>query len=154
MLAPWAVKETAEPVVVKKQCAPKTWPCPVCARKGRRERKHTFRVRHLAHRRPCFWDVTVGVYKAKCSCCRTIMRKVNGRTVPVRKRVKYFTSTVEGLDPHADYTDAVRQKVVDLVVRDRLPNSLVIEHLREDFSLDISTGFIYPCLGRAKKGAA
>jgi hypothetical protein len=154
MLAPWAMEQNREPLIVRKHVAPRTWPCPVCGKKGRRERKHSFRVRHLAHKRPCFWDVTVGVYKAKCSCCRQIMRKVNGRIIPVRKRVRYFTSTVEGLGPHADYTDAVREKVVDLVVRDRLPNSLVIEHLKEDFELKISTGYIYLCLGWAKKKAA
>jgi hypothetical protein len=74
--------------------------------------------------------------------------------MPVRKRVRYFTSAVEGVAQGAEYTDAVRQKIVDLVVRDRLPNSLVIKHLREDFSLDVSVGFIYLCLDRAQKGAA
>jgi len=142
------------PLVQKKRCAPKKWPCPVCGKKGRRERERTYRVRHLAHKQVAFWEVTVGVYRAKCKCCRTVMREVNARAIPVRKRVRYFTSSVEGLDPHADYTDAVREKVVDLVVRDRLPNSLVIEHLEEDFSLHVSTGFIYLCLDWAKKGAA
>jgi hypothetical protein len=74
--------------------------------------------------------------------------------MPVRKRVKYFTSTVEGVAQGAEYTDAARDKVVDLVVRDRLPNSLVIKHLREDFSLEVSVGFIYLCLDRAQKRAA
>ena len=82
------------------------------------------------------------------------MRNANGHTIPVRKRVRYFTSTVEGLDPHAKFTDAVRRKVVDLVVRDRLPNSLVQEHLKEDFDLDISVGFVYLCLDWAKRRAA
>ena len=52
--APRAVKQKSEPVVVKKRCAPRTWPCPVCGRKGRRERERTLRVRHLAHKRPAF----------------------------------------------------------------------------------------------------
>ncbi len=156
MLSPSALEadKNAKPLVVRKRVAPRTWPCPVCGKKGRRERKRTYLVRDLAHKRPCFWEVTVGVYRAKCRCRRQVMRSVNGSTIPVRKRVRYFTSTVEGLDPHADYTDAVRQKVVDLIVRDRLPNSLVIEHLQEDFSLDVSVGFIYNCLGWAKKRAA
>jgi hypothetical protein len=42
----------------------------------------------------------------------------------------------------------------DLVVRDRLPNSLVIKHLREDFLLEVWVGFIYNCLEWPKKGAA
>ena len=80
------------------------------------------------------------------------MRKVNGRLVPVRKRVKYFTSTVNGVRGH--YTDEVRRKVVNLVVRDRMTSDQVIEHLQEDFHLSISVGFIYDCLDRAQKGAA
>ena len=80
------------------------------------------------------------------------MRQVDGRSIPVRKRVKYFVSTVEGMAGH--YTDAVRRKVVDLVVRDRLTNEQVIAHLQEDFHLSISVGFIYTCLDRAQKRAA
>ena len=140
--------------VVKKRRAPKRWPCPVCGKPGRRERTRTYTVRHLAHKEPVAWEVTVGVYRAKCGCRRTFMRKVEGGVMPVRKRVKYFTSTADGVAQGAEYTDAVRDKIVGLVVRDRLPNSLVIKHLREDFSLDVSVGFIYNCLDRAQKGAA
>ncbi len=145
---------TSEPRVAKKRRAPKRWPCPVCGRPGRRERTRTYTVRHLAHKEPVVWEVTVGVYRAKCRCIRTFMRKVDGRLLRVRKRVKYFTSTVEGVAPGGAYTDAVRDKIVDLVVRDRLPNSLAIKHLKEDFSLDVSVGFIYLCLDRAQKRAA
>lgn len=142
------------PLIEQKRCAPKTWPCPICGRHGLRERTRTHRIRHLAQGRPAFWDVTIGVYKAKCRCCRKFTREVNGRTIPIRKRVKYFTSSVEGLEPGGQYTDAVRQKVVDLVVRDRLTNDQVIEHLQEDFQFTISVGFIYLCLDWAQKRAA
>ena len=142
----------AQPLVETKSCAPRTWPCPICGRRGRRERTLTRWVRHLAQGREAWWQVTVGVYYAKCACCRQIMRPVNGHLIPVRKRVKYFNSTVEGAAGH--YTDGVRRKVVDLVVRDRLTNDQVIEHLQEDFHLSISVGFIYLCLEWAKKRAA
>jgi hypothetical protein len=59
-----------------------------------------------------------------------------------------------GVAQGAEYTDAVRDKIVDLVVRDRLPNSLAIKHLKEDFSLEVSVGFTYLCLDRAQKRAA
>jgi len=72
--------------------------------------------------------------------------------IPVRKRLKYFNSTIEGVEGH--YTDAVRRKVVDLVVRDRLTNDQLIEHLGEDFHLFISVGFIYLCLDWEKKRVA
>lgn len=139
-------------VIEKKRCAPKTWPCPVCGRRGRRERTRTRTVRHLAQGCAAWWEVTVGVYRAQCGCCRQIMRNTGQRVMPVRKRVKYFTSTVEGVRGH--HTDAVRRKVVDLVVRDRLTNDQVIAHLQEDFHLPLSVGFIYNCLDRAKKKAA
>lgn len=142
------------PLIEKKVCAPQKSPCPICGKRGRRERTRTYRVRHLAHGRAAFWEVTVGVYYAKCQCCRQVMRQVNGRVIPVRKRVKYFTATVDGFTPHAGYTDAVRQKVTDLLVRDRLTNDQVIEHLREDFHLKVSVGFIYHCLAWSKKRAA
>ncbi len=141
-----------KPLVETKTCAPKTWPCPVCGRPGRRERTLTRWARHLAHGRQAWWKLTFGVYRAKCACCRELMRQVNGRLIPVRKRLKYFNSTIEGVQGH--YTDAVRQKVVDLVVRDRLTNDQVIEHLGEDFHLFISVGFIYLCLDWEKKRAA
>ena len=142
------------PLIERKRCAPKSWPCPVCGRPGRRERTRTRKVSHLAHGRAAFWEVTVGVYRAKCRCRRLVMRQVNGRLIPVRSRVKYFTSTVEGVDLGADHTDEVHRKVVDLVVRDRLTNDQVIEHLQEDFHLSISVGFIYNCLDQAQKRAA
>ena len=81
------------------------------------------------------------------------MRRVGDRIIPVRKRVKYFTSTIEGADG-TQFTDGVRRKIVDLVVRDRLTNDQVIAHLAEDFHLPVSVGFIYNCLDGAKKRAA
>lgn len=152
MRSPRALSDQAPaPRIVRKRCTPKRWPCPVCGTLGRRERVRTYPVRDLAHGKPLVWEVTVGVYRAKCRCCRQILRPVKGRTIPVRKRVKYFTSTVAGMDRGAAYTDAVRQKVVDLVVRDRLPNALLIQHLQEDYHLQISSGYIYKCLDWAQK---
>lgn len=142
----------AKALVETTRCAPKTWPCPHCGTRGRRERTRTRRARHLAQGREAWWAVTVGVYRAKCSCCRQVMRQVNGHRIPVRKRVHYFVSTVDGVSGH--YTDAVRQKVADLVVRDRMTNEQVIAHLKEDFHLAVSVGFIYNCLDRAQKRAA
>ena len=63
-----------KPLVETKTCAPKTWPCPVCGRPGRRERTLTRWARHLAHGRQAWWKITVGVYRAKCVCCRELMR--------------------------------------------------------------------------------
>jgi hypothetical protein len=80
--------------------------------------------------------VTVGVYQAKCGCAR-----------------QHFTSTVPGVEVGAEYTNAVREKLVDLIVRDHLSNYKAIDHLAEDFLIKPSIGFIYDALEWAgKKG--
>jgi hypothetical protein len=81
----------------------------------------------LAHKQVFFWIITVGVYRAACTCA------------------KFFTSVVEGVALRAGYTDAVRQKVVDLLIRDHLSVYKVLRHLEEDFYLKVSIGFVYDC---------
>jgi hypothetical protein len=89
-------------------------------------------VRHLAHKVPAFVRIIVGVYAAPCACA------------------KFFASTVEGVALRAGYTDAARQKVVDLIVRDHLPLRKAQSHLEEDFALEVAVGFIYDCLNGAE----
>jgi transposase-like protein len=84
-------------------------------------------VRHLAHKRAAFWTLIYGVYAASCACA------------------KFFTAVIEGVGFKCGYTDAVRQKVVDLLVRDHLSVYKVQAHLKEDFLLEVSIGFIYDC---------
>jgi len=148
------VVAVSPPLVEKYRCAPKTWPCPICGMRGRRERERTRTVRHLAHDREAFWEITVGVYFAKCACSRQVLRfNAKGKKL-IGKPMKYFTSTVKGVELGADYTDAVHRKIVDLIVRDRMTNDQVIAHLQEDFHLSVSVGFIYLCLARAQKKVA
>ncbi len=92
-----------KPIYQTKRSAKRRHPCPTCGKKGWRKRIKSRLVRHLAHKVPAFWRIFVGVYVAACACS------------------KFFTSTVEGVALRAGYTDAVRQKVVDLIVRDHLP---------------------------------
>jgi hypothetical protein len=84
-------------------------------------------VKHLAHKQPALWRLVVGVYAAACACSR------------------FFTATVEGVALRCGYTDAVRQKVIDLLIRDHLSVYKVQRHLKEDFFLEVSIGFIYDC---------
>lgn len=128
------VVPVGKPLVLKEKGAPKKYPCPVCGRLGRRERTRTHMVRHLAHKREAYIEATVGVYKAQCKC-----------------RKRYFTSTVPGVELGAEYSNAVREKVVDLLIRDRLSNYKVLEHLKEDFLLEASMGWLYLCLDWARK---
>jgi hypothetical protein len=116
-----------EPCIEHKENAGKYCPCPKCGKLGKRKRTKKRSVRHLAHKRPAYWQLLLGVYVAACTCC------------------KYFTATITGVMPRALYTDEVRQKVVDLLIRDHLSVYKVQQHLKEDFLLDVSIGFIYDC---------
>ncbi len=129
------MKEVLEPnaIIVRKTCAPRKYPCPTCGKKGRRQFIKSRFVRHLAQSQPLYWEVVTGVYKARCRCC------------------KFFSSTVPGVEPSADYTDAVREKVVNLPVRDQLSGYGVQRHLEEDFLLHASIGYVHNCLDLAKK---
>lgn len=115
------------PVIETKRKAPVQHPCPSCGKKGRRKRTRTRTVQHLAHQQPLLWKLVVGVYAAACTCS------------------KYFTAQVEGVALRCGFTDAVRQKVVDLLIRDHLSVYKVQRHLKEDFLLHVSIGFIYDC---------
>ena len=123
------------PLIEKKSHAPRRYPCPKCGKPGRRLFTRTRMVRHLAHKREAWWEVTVGVYKARCKCGGP----------------RHFTSTPPGVEVGAEYTNAVREKAVDLIVRDHLSNYKAIEHLKEDFLFGTSIGFLYNSLAWAGK---
>jgi hypothetical protein len=115
------------PTYETKRRAPVQCPCPTCGKKGRRKRIRRRTVRHLAHKQPAFWTLVYGVYAATCACA------------------KFFTAAIEGVALRCGYTDAVRQKAVDLLIRDHLSVYKVQRHLEEDFALSVSIGFIYDC---------
>jgi transcription elongation factor Elf1 len=102
--------------------APRTFPCPKCGKKGRRKDVHTRRVRDIAYREIVVLEIAVGEYRARCSCCKT------------------FRAQVEGIEPGAEYTNRVREAVIDMSV-ERLRQAL-----QRDFHLDLSDGFLYDCL--------
>lgn len=54
---------------------PKYAPCPHCGKKGKRKRILTRRVRHVAalHRRSWI-EAEVGVYQARCTCCKGVLK--------------------------------------------------------------------------------
>ncbi len=109
-------------------CAPKTFPCPHCGRKGRRKATHTRRVRDLAYREIVWLEITVGEYRARCSCCKT------------------FRSQVPGIEPRADYSNRVREAVIDRLLDDGMSMERLRQALQRDFHLDLSDGFLYDCL--------
>lgn len=114
--------------VVRRPCAPKTCPCPHCGKLGRRKQVHTRRVRDIAYREILIQVLEVGEYRARCSCCKT------------------FRAQVEGIEPRAEYTNRVRDAVIDRLLDDRMSMERLRQAMQRDFHLDLSDGFLYDCL--------
>lgn len=114
--------------IERKPIKSKYHPCPGCGKKGRRKRVITRRVYHVGalHRR-CFIVAEVGVYKARCRCC------------------KYFQAPLPGVPYKGRYSYEVRNTVANALIRDRLPYRLVQQRLQEDHRLKLSLGYIHDC---------
>src|SRR5215813_974919 len=107
---------------------PKYYPCPQCGTKGKRKRVMTRRIAHVAalHRRS--WIVAeVGVYKARCACC------------------KYFQAAIAGVPSRGRYSLEVRNTVANALIRDRMPYLSVMRRMQEDYRLELSLGYIHDC---------
>jgi Transposase len=107
---------------------PKHSPCPQCGKKGKRKQVIIRRIPHIAtlHRRA--WIVAeVGVYKARCACC------------------KYFQAPIPGVPYRGRYSYEVRNTVANALIRDRMPYGLVIRRMQEDYRLTLSLGSIHAC---------
>jgi transposase len=114
--------------VVRRSCAPKTFPCPQCGKPGRRKQVHTRRVRDIAYREILVLELRVGEYRAACDCCKT------------------FRAQVEGVEPRAEYTNLVREAVIDRLLDDSMSMERLRLSLQRDFCLNLSDGFLYDCL--------
>jgi hypothetical protein len=114
--------------VVHRHCAPKTFPCPHCGQRGRRKQVHTRRVRDIAYREILILEIEIGEYRARCNCCKT------------------FRATVEGIESRAEYTNRVRDAVIDRLLDDHMSMEAVRQALQRDFHLELSDGFLYDCL--------
>jgi hypothetical protein len=112
------------------RCTPATFPCPTCGVPGRRKGRRTFTrtVRCLAYREIRLIQLTTAEYRAHCDCCTT------------------FRSQVEGILPRADYTNRVREAVLDRLLDDKLTVEQLRRALARDFYLELSEGFVYDCL--------
>jgi transposase-like protein len=112
----------------RQSCAPKTFPCPHCGTPGRRKDTHTRPVRDLAFGEVLIIELTVGEYRAACPCCKT------------------FRSHVAGIEPRAEYTNRVRNAVIDRLLDDGMSLHRLRQAMRRDFLLDLSDGFLHDCL--------
>ena len=107
---------------------PKYCACPECGRKGKRKRVKERWVKHIGPLNRQSWiHAKVGVYQARCSCC------------------KFFQSEIAGVPYRGQYSYAVRNAVANAVIRDRMPYELVIQKMSEDHFLEISIGYVHQC---------
>lgn len=109
-------------------CAPKKFPCPHCGKSGRRKDVHTRLVRDIAYHEVVILEVEVGEYRARCSCCKT------------------FRAQIDGIESRAQYTNRVREAVIDRLLDDRMSMEGLRQALQRDFHLELSDGFLYDCL--------
>lgn len=116
------------PLVRVVRCAPKTYPCPACGKRGRRKRFLHRRIRSLAYRQEAFIDVRYAQYRSRCRCSKS------------------FRSWPLDVPSRADYCPLVRQAVLDRLLGDGLNAERTREAMRRDFLLDLSTGFVHDCL--------
>lgn len=114
--------------LLRRRCAPKRYPCPQCGMLGRRKTTHTRTVRDIAYRQVVLIQITAGEYRARCPCRKT------------------FRAPIPGVGPRAEYTDAVRDAVIDRVLDDGMNAHKIRQAMRRDFHLDLSDGFLYDCL--------
>ena len=111
-----------------KYARPKFYPCPQCGKKGKRQEVIERKVKHIGPvNRPSFIVAKVGVYKARCGCC------------------KYFQAQIEGVPFKGKYSYAVRNAVANAIIRDRMPYALIINRMAEDHCLNLSVGYIHNC---------
>jgi transposase-like protein len=121
-------------VFIPIHCAPKKAPCPECGKSGRRKRTCTREVRTVASKAVAYLRITYGEYTAQCQCCKT------------------FRNTPEDVLPKAHYDNKVRDLVLDRILKDGMSIERVLESLRREFLLELSTGFVSDVLrDRAKQ---
>lgn len=102
--------------------------CPDCGAKGRRIQVISRWIRHVGLLNRRSWiHAHVGVYKARCTCCR------------------YFQAPIRGVPYRGRYSFEVRNVVANAVIRDRMPYRLVQQRLAEDYRLAVSVGYIHDC---------
>lgn len=119
---------TQDDYVQYQSIKPKHYPCPQCGKKGKRKHVLTRRIAHVAAVGRRSWIIAnVGVYKARCGCC------------------KYFQAPIAGVALRGRYSLEVRNTVATALIRDRMPYLSVIRRIQEDHRLELSLGYIHTC---------
>ena len=95
---------------------------------GKRKRTCTREVRTAAFKAVAYLKITYGEYTAQCECCTT------------------FRNTPEGVLPKAHDDNKVRDLVLDRIIKDGMSIERILESLRREFLLELSSGFVYNVL--------
>jgi transposase-like protein len=82
----------------------------------------------VAYKAVAYLKITYGEYTAQCQCCKT------------------FRNTPKDVLPKAQYDNKVRDLVLDRILKDGMSIERVLESLRREFLLNLSTGFVYDVL--------
>jgi transposase-like protein len=82
----------------------------------------------VVYKTVAFLEIICGEYQARCDCCKT------------------FRNTPEGVLPRALYDNKVRDLVLERVIEDGMSIEQILESLRREFLLELSTGFVYDVL--------
>jgi len=82
----------------------------------------------VAFKKVAYLEITGGEYGARCGCRKT------------------FRNAPEGVLPRALYDNKVRDLVLDRVLRDGMSIERILESLRREYLLELSTGFVYDVL--------
>jgi hypothetical protein len=103
-------------------------PCPRCRKQGKRIDIVDTWTRDIAYREEAWVHSRLGVYESRCPC------------------QEYFQAENPDAPHHWSYTVAVREAVVNSIVRDHLSAQKTRERFRQDFLLELSQGFVFECL--------
>ncbi len=88
----------------------------------------TRKVRTVAYKAVAYLEITYGESAARCDCSTT------------------FRNTPEGVLSKAKYDNKVRDLVLERILDDGMSIERVLQSLRREFLLDLSTGFVYDLL--------
>lgn len=114
-----------KPLIRKVKYAPKYYKCPYCGVKAKRLRKWIKTYRDIEYGREAYLEITYGGYECQGGCG------------------KYFVGQTRWAAKRAKYTYAVRDAVIDGLVRDRMSYLRLCRRMQEDFLLDMSLSTMF-----------
>lgn len=114
--------------VKTKLIAPRKLGCPQCGKPGRRREVVDAWARDIAYREVAWVHSRLGLYESRCLC------------------QEFFQAENPAAPHHWTYTLAVREAVVNAIVRDHLSVQKVLVRFREDYLLELSEGYVFRCL--------